>query len=652
MKLRHLRLCSSVAVFAALPLAATAAQPAPAPAPRPAPGQPAKPGAKEDGAAEVVVTGTRAEVVASTDRISFSVANDLQVQTGSVADALRVVPGVDVDLQGNVSLRGDPGVTILIDGRPSAMLRGDSRGDVLLSMPAGQLERVEVISNPSAALSPEGSGGVINLVTKQVKKDTRSATVRVTIGPEGRGGINLSGAQSGNGLTLTGDVGYRRITGEASGIQQRARLDPGSGTFVTSRQDTELDTVNAARTARVGIEYDPDKKNRLSTDFNYREFSSDVDRGDRFVSQNAASSYNRDSDIALSQRGIGARASWRHTLGKEHDFVADLEVEKGRLRRGVDAVTDFDAGPLSFERIRNAGERAEYNLKLDYKRPLGDESSLNLGYHVNIGQSEFDSAGIRGGSLETLLRVPGLTNSFDYDQTVHALFGTYRFTEGTLEQITDAVEFERDYLRLYPTLHLGYTLSKTEQLRASYSRRIQRPSPQDLNPYTFYIDPQNIRRGNPFLLPEITDSFEAGWQHRKAGTFYALTAFYRRSRGGVTDILSDLGGGVFLTTRANLATAERVGVELIANGKLSILNLGYRRKVSDTLSLLVTGQNVLDTARQVTVFETPALRDRFVQTGTGRVILFGLSYTLGGQSGKRRPEPGFDFQGGGDPPPQ
>jgi outer membrane receptor protein involved in Fe transport len=283
------------------------------------------------------------------------------------------------------------------------------------------------------------------------------------------------------------------------------------------------------------------------------------------------------------------------------------------------------------------------------------------------------------------------------------------------------VEFERDYLRLYPTLHLGYTLSKTEQLRASYSRRIQRPSPQDLNPYTFYIDPQNIRRGNPFLLPEITDSFEAGWQHRKAGTFYALTAFYRRSRGGVTDILSDLGGGVFLTTRANLATAERVGVELIANGKLSktlsynasgtflwneidprvgnvsaprsgttgtarinlnwqpapkdffqlnatysgnqllpqgfrksggILNLGYRRKVSDTLSLLVTGQNVLDTARQVTVFETPALRDRFVQTGTGRVILFGLSYTLGGQSGKRRPEPGFDFQGGGDPPPQ
>jgi outer membrane receptor protein involved in Fe transport len=603
-------------------------------------------------------------------------------------------------------------------------------------MPAGQLERVEVISNPSAALSPEGSGGVINLVTKQVKKDTRSATVRVTIGPEGRGGINLSGAQSGNGLTLTGDVGYRRITGEASGIQQRARLDPGSGTFVTSRQDTELDTVNAARTARVGIEYDLNKKNRLSTDFNYREFSSDVDRGDRFVSQNAASSYNRDSDIALSQRGIGARASWRHTLGKEHDFVADLEVEKGRLRRGVDAVTDFDAGPLSFERIRNAGERAEYNLKLDYKRPLGDESSLNLGYHVNIGQSEFDSAGIRGGSLETLLRVPGLTNSFDYDQTVHALFGTYRFTEGKLEtqvglrleqvdtrleQITDAVEFERDYLRLYPTLHLGYTLSKTEQLRASYSRRIQRPSPQDLNPYTFYIDPQNIRRGNPFLLPEITDSFEAGWQHRKAGTFYALTAFYRRSRGGVTDILSDLGGGVFLTTRANLATAERVGVELIANGKLSktlsynasgtflwneidprvgnvsaprsgttgtarinlnwqpapkdffqlnatyagkqllpqgfrksgsILNLGYRRKVSDTLSLLVTGQNVLDTARQVTVFETPALRDRFVQTGTGRVILFGLSYTLGGQSGKRRPEPGFDFQGGGDPPPQ
>jgi outer membrane receptor protein involved in Fe transport len=337
--------------------------------------------------------------------------------------------------------------------------------------------------------------------------------------------------------------------------------------------------------------------------------------------------------------------------------------------------------------------------------------------------------------LNALLPVPGLNNRFNYDIDVHALFGTYKFGLGKLDvqaglrfeqvesrivQVTDSTSFDNDYFRVYPTLHLGYEMSKTDQLRGSYSRRIQRPGAQELSPYTFYIDPQNLRRGNPNLRPEITDSLELAWQHRKKANFYSVTGFYRRSRGGVTDIISDLGGGVFLTTRANLATAERAGVELIANGKFSktlsynasatflwnaidsnafgisarrsgttgtirtnlswqptpkdffqlnavyagkqllpqgyrrsnaVLNLGYRRKINDRLSLLVTGQNVLDSARQVILFESPTLRDRVSQTGAGRIVLLGIAWNIGGESNRRRPEPGFDFQqGGGDAP--
>ena len=738
MRTKRFQICSSIlAVAASLMVPGFAqAQTAPAQPARPSSEAGTQPRPSGDKPNEIVVTGTRSEVIATPDRVSFGVANDLQVQTGTVADALRAVPGVEVDLQGRVSLRGDPGVTILIDGRPSAMLRGESRGDVLLSMPAGQIERVEVITNPSAALSPEGSGGVINLVSKQVRKDTRSATVRATLGAEGRGGLNLSGVHSGSGLTVTGEFGYRRMTGEASATQLRSRLDPSSGAFVTSRQESELDNANSSRTGRLGVEYDLDKKNRVSTELSYRDGRVDVERTDRFVSQNAAASYDRVSDIDLFQRGLSARASWRRTLpGKEHEFVADLEVERGRLKREVEAVTTFAAGQPGYEHIRNAGDRGDYNVKLDYKRPTGEDSSLNVGYQGNLTRMDFDYSGARGGSFDTLFPVPGLTNSFEYDQMIHALYGTYRFQLGKLDtqaglrleqveteidQITDGVRFERDYFRLYPTLHLGYELSKTDQLKGSYSRRIQRPSPQDLNPYTLYIDPQNLRRGNPFLLPEVTDSFELALQHRKAGTFYSITGFYRRSRGGVTDIISDLGGGVFLTSRANLATAERVGVELIANGRLSktltynasgtflwneidprlggvstprsgttgtvrtnlswqptpkdffqlnavyagkqllpqgyrksggILNLGYRRKVNDRLSLLLTAQDVLNSAKQVVLFETPTIRDRFTQRGTGRIVLLGLTYNLGGQGERRRPEPAFDFQqGGGDTP--
>jgi outer membrane receptor protein involved in Fe transport len=741
MKLGEFSSCGSMLTLAACLLAPSALQ-AQAPQAQPPGSSPgaaaATPRSPAAPPGEVtVVTGTRSEVVATPDRVSFSVANDLQVQTGTLADALRAVPGVDVDVQGNVSLRGDPGVTILVDGRPSAMLRGDNRGQVILSMPSSQIERVEVITNPSADMSPEGSGGVINLVSRRARQNSRTATVRANLGGEGRGSINLNGAMSRPGLTVTGDLGYRRFAGSAAATQLRSRRDPLSGSFISSHQDSALDNVNAFGSARFAVDYDLDPQNRLSTELSYRQGTGDVERSDLFSSQNAAASFDRSSEIDLSQRGLGGRLSWRRTLpGTGHEFVADLEGEDVRMRRAVDAVTTFGSGQSSFERIRNAIDREDYTLKLDYKRPTGTDQSINIGYQGDARSSAFDFTGAFGPAPDALVPAPGLTNAFGYDETIHALYGTYRFKLGELDaqaglrleqvntrldQITDGVRFERSYFRAYPTLHLNYELSRQHTLRASYSRRIQRPSAQDLNPYTIYLDALNRRRGNPFLLPEVTDSFELGWQHRKSGTFYSLTGFYRRSTGGVTDIVSDIGDGVFLSTRANLATATRIGAELVANGRIgekltynasatvqwheidpriggvsdprstvtgtirtslswqptpkdffqlnatyagrqlipqgyresgAVLNLGYRRKVNDRLSLLVTAQDVLDSARQEVVFDTPDLQDRIEQRGVGRIVFFGISYNFGGTTGRRRQEPGFDFQppGGGETP--
>lgn len=702
--------------------------------PRTAP--PAKPAG--DKSNELVITGKRSDVIASPDRLSFNVSNDLNVQTGTVADALRAVPGVEVDLEGRVSLRGDSGVTILIDGRPSAMMRGESRGDVLLAMPAGQIERVEVITNPSAAMSPEGSGGVINLVSKQARKDTTSGTVRATLGTQGRGGLNLSGAHSGGGLTVTGDLGYRRFTGESDATQARSRFDPATSAFVSSRQDSVSDITQAGRNARLGIDYDLDKKNRLSTELSYREANMEMERSDRFVSQDPLAAYTRDSDARMSNRGLAARTSWRRNFGSGHELVADLEYENSRFRRQIDAATTIGlpgAAP-GFERITNQGIRDEYGVKLDYKRPMGEGQSLNAGYEFDLARNDFDFTGARGPSFGALLPVAGLTNMFEYDQAIHALYGTYQFDLGKFDfqpglrveqvetmitQVAAGAPVQADYFRIYPTLHLGYELSATQKLRGSYSRRIQRPSPPDLNPYTLYIDPLNLRRGNPGLRPEVTDSFELAWQLRDKGTFYSLTGFYRRSSGGVTDVVTDLGGGVFLTTRDNLATAKRAGIEAIANGKLSktlsynvsgtflwneidpratgfsaprsgttgtiranmtwqptakdffqlngfysgnqllaqgyrqsggILNLGYRRKFNDRFSLVLTGQNVLDTARQTLVIETPTIRDRITQQGTGRIFMLGLTYNLGSQSGRRRADTGIEFDQGAGAVPQ
>jgi outer membrane receptor protein involved in Fe transport len=683
---------------------------------------------------DVVVTGARSDVIASTDRTSFSVANDLQVQNGTLADALRAVPGVEVDLEGRVSLRGDPGVTILIDGRPSALLRGDSRGDALSSMPAGQIDRVEVITNPSAAMSPEGSGGVINLVTKRVRPDARFATVRANIGDRGRGALSVNGAHSGGKLTLTGDVAVRRFTGEQEAELDRVRFNPATGAAITTRQESELDAKMAMGTARIGAEYALSPKSRLTGDLTYRVGRQEIDRFDKSVSDVPGGTFDRTAEMNMKLRSLGGRAGWRQTLpGRGHELSVDLDVETLRQRRRIDGVTDFAAAPASVERISNAIDRTEVDAKADYKRPVGTDGSLNLGYQATVLDAEFDFRGVRGASLDGLAPVPSLTNLFDFGQAVHALYGTYQFDSGKFEaqiglraeqveldidQRTDGISIDRGYFRLYPTGHLGYALSAAEQLRASYSRRIQRPSAQDLNPYTIYLDPLNLRRGNPFLRPEVTDSIEASWQRRKGPAFYSVTGFYRTARGGVTDVVEDLGNNVFLNTRANLATAKRAGVELVANGRLSkkltfnasgtllwneidprqagvaakrsgttgtarasftwqptatdffqlngnysgrqliaqgyrepggVLNLGYRRKFDDRFSLTVTGQNVLDTARQVTVIDTPLLRDRIEQTGMGPIVMLGLTINLGSQTGRRRPEPAFDFDQGAGP---
>jgi outer membrane receptor protein involved in Fe transport len=159
---------------------------------------------------------------------------------------------------------------------------------------------------------------------------------------------------------------------------------------------------------------------------------------------------------------------------------------------------------------------------------------------------------------------PRLTNRFLYDQDVYATYVTYErpfgdFTvlgglraeqvEIRTNQLTSAQKDDNSYFHVYPSLHLGYTLSQTQTLTANYSKRVQRPQSQDLNPYPIYQDPKNFFAGNPDLKPQITDSYELGYQYRKGPASYLATLYYRESRDGVTNVVRNLGDGVFLTTR-------------------------------------------------------------------------------------------------------
>lgn len=694
---------------------------------------PARPAEAEDEEATeieaVVVQATRPDIVSAADRMIYNVTNDLQAQTGSVADVLRNVPGVEVDLQGNVSLRGDSNVTILIDGRPSGMLRGATRADVLQAMPGSQIERVEVMTNPSAAFSPEGSGGIINLVTKPSRPSTRSVSVRGAWDGDDQGSLSISGTRSGQGLTLAGDLGLRRQVGAFDSESLRLRPGGTPATTWTEQGLSEGRNENSSGHARLSLDYDLNTRDRLSAEINYRGFEAENQGQESFERVNGngvvSDRYARTQNGSFENSNAGARLTWRRKFADQHELVADLEVESGRFERRHDLTSRTLVGgqPDYLQRIEADNRREAYGFKLDYNRPMGERRMLRMGYEGDFRDESFDSYGARGPNAAALVVDPALTNAFDYEEWVHAAYVTYERPFGeldlqaglrveqvefTIDQITSGVVETRDYLRAYPTLNLGYQLTDSQRLRAGYSRRISRPSPQDLNPYTIYMDPQNLRRGNPDLDPEITDSFELSWQMRQGQTFYVVTGFYRDSSGGITDVVQDLGGGVALTTRENLSQSQRVGAEFIVNGRLGpqvtynasgsiyrneieipgvtgsrsgtsgmarasinwqptsrdffqvngfwvgdeiqaqgereafgMLNLGYRRKLSDSFSLVLTGTNVLDSAEITRVTNTPALSDRARVRFSEPAYYIGFTYTFGGNG--RRQDQGFDF---------
>ncbi|WP_297507852.1 TonB-dependent receptor [uncultured Caulobacter sp.] len=580
---------SGLVAISALPLATTAAaQTAPPASTTPAPAK-KEPSNQVQG---VTITAPGAQdIKTSIDRRSYSLGKDVQATTGSVADALRNVPSVQVDVQGNVSLRGDPNVTIMIDGKPSGMFKGDNRGQVLQQIPASQFERVEVMTNPSAAFSPEGTAGIINLITKQQRGVGTTGTVRATLGTEGRKNASISLARNTKQITLSGDAGWRRDKAKGGIEDDRSRLDAASGRYADSHQKVGFISEGKSYNARAGVDYDVDKQTRLSAEARYNETEYNSKAGSAYEGLNTAGApvvrYQRLSDGAMTRSVAGLTGDLRRKLpGEEHEFTLHAGVERTRDRQTTDA-TGFNQLPAVssyVEHVSIGDELVQTRLKAEYKRPLPDGAKLVAGYELQIDDNDYDNFGARGSIGGGLVVDPALTNRFKYEQTIHAGYATYSRTFGDwtvmpglrvedvkidTNQVTSNLKDGYDYLRAYPSLHAQYKVDDARQINASYSRRIQRPTAQDLNPYRIYQDPYNYRQGDPRLKPQTTDSFEVAYQLRKGFNYYLGTLYWREARDGVTDVVRDIGGGVLLTTKANLARSRSGGLELVANARLT-----------------------------------------------------------------------------------
>jgi outer membrane receptor protein involved in Fe transport len=715
-------------LLAALPSAAwaqSAAQPAKAAAQPPA-----------STVTGVTVTAAQPEFHSAIDRRSYSLGKDLAATTGTVGDVLRNIPSVEVDVQGNVSLRGDPNVTIMVDGKPSGLFRPENRAQALQSMPAGQIDRIEVITNPSAEFNPEGSAGIINIVMKPVRKPGYSGSLRAVVGNHDRYSAGLTGAYNAPKLALTAEASFR---GDPLPFFYHESREGGSGAFSASHDDRSLEGRGHILTLQTGLDYDLAANSRLSARARRTVIAAFQDGAEHFASETAGGAPGPAFDSVILRspahfKDTEITTGWRRQFpGEEHELNLDLRSEwiANDFRRPDIITQSGTAAPDFAESLETLQDQLVSDLKADYSRPVGEAGKLKAGLEREFDRNDYANSLARGPSLDTLVPLPAFSGEFLFRQEILSAYATFQRPLGALsvqaglrlEEVridvgenNGPVTRANAYRRAYPSLHLSYPVGEQQKLTASYSRRVERPRGFDFNPLPLEQDPLNFSVGDPHIKPQETDSFEAAYEFKRGSTYDLATLFYRRTRNALTNVVDDLGGGVLLNRRANLGHGQSGGLELVANGKLTgslsynvsadlywneitaanlgfagarsgytasgranltwqptrkdffqingwltgraltpqgfrqpigVVNLGYRRKLSDDLFVVLAVQDAFRTFKQVVVIDTPTLHDRIERGGWPGAVFLSLTWNFGG-AGKKPRDPGFDF---GAPPP-
>ena len=534
------------------------------------------------------------------DRKVYDVGKDLQSAGGSVSDLLQNVPSVQVDIDGNVSLRGDGNVLILIDGKTSALMNANNRADVLAQIPAENIESIEVITNPSAKYKPDGTAGIINIKLKKQRATNSiyTGSVRATVGNDSRYSLGVNAAASVGKLTLNASAAQRHDFRPRTSQDDRSHpLVPGDPTTNVSTSIHQQESSRPTTTyLEAGADYAITPATSVGASVNYSKRTFDRHATLTTVVTGTDGSVTRDYDRQRIdpeyETELEFTANAKHTFGGDSEHSLELEVKHSKSNEQEDnhytniyrAPIPPPPPPFDAMRIRNIETVTE--VSADYALPFGEDSKFEAGYNglfdlldQNFFGSSFDP------DTQTWIIDTTTTNHFVCNTTVQALYSTFAHKLGdfgflaglrfenarvrTDQRTADIVNTDI-YNRLYPSLHLSYDLTDTQQLQANYSHRIHRPDPDDLNPYPEYQDPYNLRTGNPHLRPEEIHSIEAGYQYHTKDTTLFATAYYRYRYNGMTAVSQyvdanlnpDPAGVILLTTKQNLATSRYGGAEL------------------------------------------------------------------------------------------
>ncbi|WP_282036375.1 TonB-dependent receptor domain-containing protein [Saccharicrinis aurantiacus] len=531
---------------------------------------------------EVEVIAERAAIDYKIDKKIVNVSKQYTAVSGSAVNILENVPSMTVDIEGNVSMRGSSDFMVLIDGIPSVL----EASEALQQIPASSIDNIEIITNPSAKYNPEGTGGIINIITKKNMLQGVNGVVNVNGGTMGYGGDFLFNYRQGKfGYYLAGDYNDRRLNGEQYLDRESYNGDEtnylsNDGTLkremyrgnIRGGFDWKIDTMN---TIKIDLNIGKRSHNTISN-LNYSEWSNTSPDPYRYTSN---------EDGLRSSDMFSASATYLHKFNTDGHELKVTASNRSMNSKESNENQLYDAAGNKMEG-RKSTEDGPVNMfqgNIDYSLPLGNNGKLESGYQIEVRTST-DETGLAIDSLGNgnYEQDPLYSNTTSFTNNIHALYTTYasmlgkfgyqlglraEYTDRTIELINSGAEdigetkSEINRVDWFPTLHLSYKLPHEQELMTSYTRRIQRPRSYYLEPFVTWTDAFNVRQGNPDLLPEYIDALEIAYLKKWDKAFINFEAYYRVTHNKVEWIRSVYQDNIMMRSPENVGKDYSLGLD-------------------------------------------------------------------------------------------
>lgn len=531
---------------------------------------------------EVTIKSEKSAVEIKLDKRIYNVSKDLTVKGGTASDVLDNVPSVAVDVEGNVTLRGSDNVRILINGRP---INGNSISDVLRQIPADALDKIEVVTNPSARYDAEGGSGIINILLKQGKNQGVDGSISVNTGTPANHGFNSNINYKTAQFNLFNTLGYsyRNSPGNSTLSTQNFDSNRQPSNFIHEQHNNENWTKNFNYT--VGTDWFLTKSLVWSNAVNYRKSTGENPELVNYTYYDANGNFtnvrNRTNEQTNESNSIEYTSAWVQKFAKDGHRLSFDAAFSSSLDNTRAQISDTQLGP---QRTINNQNQSRNFAQLNYILPLGNNGQFEAGYKADYNRQltqyqvdEFDGSNW----------IPNInfTNTVEYLEKINAAFlqagnkykkisfqAGIRFEDSNIDvNLLGTNSYtKKHYNNFFPSALVSYELANQNTISLSYSKRINRPRGRFLNPFSNYSSNISIFQGNPNLNPTLTDAIELTHLQKIGAVTLTSSAYYNFTQNSfqpvrtVKEILPD-GTPVILTTPINLANEYRMGLDVTCN---------------------------------------------------------------------------------------